>query len=1069
MIETARPASATLKAWRCARRRAAFSALLMVLAAPVGAGERVTLNLNPDWKFIKADPAGAEAPAFDDAGWTTVSTPHTYNDVDTFDDWSLLGHRGEQNQWGGRTWYRKRFTLPEAYRGKKVYLEFEAARQVAEVYLNGQLLGVSKTGFTPFGFDLTSHLRFGEPNVLAVMCDNRFLKDRPPAARPGERPAAPVARGDLNVAPPPSPALARMLNDMSAGIPEDVDQLAADQIPWNNPHWHPAHGGLYRNVRLYVTDPLHISLPLRSFLDTVGPYAYATEISSRSARLSIEVPIQNGRATGLPVELVVRVLDPGGATVLALRQSGRIAAAGRAVFTLAGGLRSPKLWEPDHPNLYRVVCSLRTRGELVDSTELPLGIRSARWDKDAGLFLNGRPLKLHGWGQKPTDEWPGLGAAQPDWIHFLTLQLMRDAGGNFVRWGHCAGGPASIAAGDRLGIIADQPGVDGEADTVRAAWKLRVLAFRDLLVYFRNNPSILIWEGGNQKVTREHAQELKRLVLEIDPHGGRAYAHRRADQVTAEFMDLGIGTEGGREIKNLAVVEGEYDREESPRRVWDESSPPYFGYPEAKGQTYQLTSEQYAASQVAHYVKKLSAPDHAGGANWIFSDSTSGGRVAVEVARASGEVDGVRLPKEAYYVCQVMFRGEPAVHIVGHWSYPAGTKKAVFVASNTDEVELFVNGRSLGRATPTDRYLFSWKDVAFEQGAIKAVGYAAGKAVAMQEKRSADPPVALRLTPITGPGGLRADGSDVLLVDVEAVDAEGRRSPTFQQRVDFELSGPGLWRGGYNSGKAGSINHMDLELEAGINRVAVRSTLVPGAITLRAASHGLTPAALTLASQPFALSGGYATVLPSLPAPRLEPPTPVAAARSPGSSVEASPASAATPSSAPASPAPSSPASAAAVTPAPGGTETRPRPPLVKAFSYSGPTRGVAVQPEAGEGKRVYVDGDERFATLPAELRGADYVQAAQADSAYSAADLIEISFAGDAILTVAHDDRLPRPEWLDPFRSTGSRIEIAGRGMSLFERRVAAGASVTLGGNADSAGAAAAHMYLVFVRAPAR
>jgi beta-galactosidase len=245
-------------------------------------------------------------------------------------------------------------------------------------------------------------------------------------------------------------------------------------------------------------------------------------------------------------------------------------------------------------------------------------------------------------------------------MHFFTLQLMKDAGGNFVRWGHSAAGRAQIESGDRLGIIFDQPGVDGESDTVGAAWKLRANAFRDTLIYFRNNPSILIWEGGNQKVTHDHAKELHDLFTEYDPHGGRVYAHRRADKTTAEFMEIGIGTEGGQEIKTLPVVEGEYNREESPRRVWDDQTPrpnaadpsqPMFGYAEAKGQTYQETSEQYAVNQVSQYVSKLGTESHSGGANWIFSDSTSGGRVACEVARASGEVDGVRLPKEAYYVC----------------------------------------------------------------------------------------------------------------------------------------------------------------------------------------------------------------------------------------------------------------------------------------------------------------------------------------------------------------------------------------------------------------------------------
>ena len=476
----------------------------------------------------------------------------------------------------------------------------------------------------------------------------------------------------------------------------------------------------------------------------------------------------------------------------------------------------------------------------MDDCEIPLGIRIARWDVQEGLFLNGRHVKLHGWGQKPTDEWPGLGAAQPDWMHFFTLNLMKEAGGNFVRWGHCLGGPAQIEAADRLGLVVDQPGVDGESDTRGAAWKIRAAAFRDTVIYFRNHPSILIWEGGNQKVSREHAQELRGYMDKYDPHGGRAYAHRRADKI--------VGRVHGRRHRHRRRTR---DREPAGRRGRIQprgSRPgacgtmprrPNFGYPEAKGQTYQLTSEQYAVNQVGQYVRKLGAANHSGGGNWIFSDSTSGGRVAVEVARASGEVDGVRLPKEAYYVCAAMFRSDPQVHIIGHWTYPAGTKKTVYVASNADEVELLVNGKSLGRGKVSDRYLFTFPDVAWEPGEIKAVAYTAGKAVATQSKRTVGAPVALRLTPITAPGGLHADGSDVALIDVEAVDANGNRCPTFQQRVDFELEGPGLWRGGYNSGKINSINNTYLDLECGINRVAVRAGRTAGQIVVRAKCEGL--------------------------------------------------------------------------------------------------------------------------------------------------------------------------------------------------------------------------------------
>jgi len=1005
-----------------------------LIAANALAGERLILNFNPDWRFIKDDPAGAQAPAFDDGKWSVISSPHTYNDIDTFDNWSTPGHRGEQIQWGGRTWYRKTFTAPAAWQGKKVFIEFEAARQVAEVYLNGQLLGISKTGFIPFGFDLTPHLKIGAPNVIAVMVDNRFMKD----------PLDPTSQANPN--------LAQLHGEINKTIPEKLEDLQADQIPWNNPHWHPAHGGLYRNVRLYVTDPLHISLPLYSFLETTGPYAYATDIGSASAQVTVEVPVQNDRTSAQQVTLETRVIDADGRVALMLAsQPQQIAAGARFEFKVSGALANPRLWEPDYPHVYRVINTLRVNKELIDTSEVPLGIRAPRWDVSEGFFINGHHLKLHGWGQKPTNEWPGLGAALPDWLQFYTMTLMAEAGGNFVRWGHSAAGPTQIAAGDRLGIIADQPGVDGESDTVKAAWQLRVMAFRDTVIYFRNSPSILVWEGGNQKVTREHAQELRAIMDKYDPHGGRAYAHRRADTITAEVMDIGIGTEGGREIAMLPVVEGEYDREESPRRVWDDKSPPNFGYPEAKGMTYQLTSEQFAANQVGQYVKKLGAPEHSGGANWIFSDSTSGGRVPAEVARAGGEVDGVRLPKEAYYVVQTMFRAEPRVHIIGHWSYPANTKKDVFVASNAESVELFVNGKSLGKGAVSDKYLFTFKDVAFEPGEIKAVASSGGKVVATDAKHTVGAAVALKLTAITAPGGLRADGSDVALIDVEAVDAKGDRVPTFQQRVDFETSGPGVWRGGYNSGKIDSINKPFLDLEAGINRVAVRSTRAAGTITLRARSAGLKVGSVTIVASAFRAESGMSSTPPASTPVALPAPAPRHPAFTSAPPVTKSPAVASTAASA-----------AAASAAAPGR--------FIRSYNYTGPSASIVhVETSARDGRNIYVDRDYTFNSLPPELVGADWIQLADADQRYSAVDLIELAVKAGTIVTIAHDPRVPVPEWLTKqFQATDRSIRVNGQPMMLFTRRVDQDASLTLGSNSatEGAGSGAASMYLVLVNA---
>lgn len=989
----------------------AFVLCCLALATEASAAERLKLNFNADWKFIEADPPGASAVAFNDGAWTTVSTPHTFNDVDTFDDWSVPIHLGETNQWSGRTWYRKSFTVPESFRGKRVYIEFEAVRQVAEVYLNGQALGTNRTGFIPFGFDLTPYLHFGKtPNVLAVMADNRFT------------------------------------------LETELSRIAATELPWNSPHWHPAHGGIYRNVYLHVTDPLHISLPLYSNLKTAGPYVYATDISDTSAQLHCELPVQNERAQTEQVSARVELLEPSGKSVLVMDNAAPVPAGAHQLFTVSGTVLAPHLWEPGYPYLYRAVCTISAGGKPIDGCEVSFGFRTVRFDAKSGFYVNGHHLKLHGWGQRPTSEWPGLGAAQPDWMHYYTLELMKEAGGNFVRWGHCAGAPADIASADQLGLFVLQPGVDGEGDARGEAWTLRAEAFRDMLIYYRNHPSIIIWEGGNQKVTREHARELRGLMDTYDQHGGRAYAHRRADEATGQFMDVDLGTEGGRQVPRLPVVEAEYNREESPRRVWDNFSPPNFGYPEAKGQTYQLTSEQFAIDEIEQYVTKLGAPYHCGGAKWIFSDTTSGGRVACEVARVSGEVDGMRLPKEAYYVCRAMFREDPQVHIIGHWNYPAGTKKTVYVASNGEQVELTLNGKSLGRVQPTNRYLFTFPDVKGEAGELKASAYRAGQQVATDSKQTAGEAIALRVTPIFGPQGFLADGSDIALLDVEAVDAAGRRCPTFQQRVDFDLSGPGIWRGGYNSGKTNSINNTYLDLECGINRVSVRATLVPGTILVKARCTGLKPASITLTNH--------------------SPCDTLATTKEDGPALAATPADTTLPSGSssqlPALPPPPTlvyhpPAIApAGGDPAPEVQFGR----FLKAFSYSGPAGAVSVKEGAQDGGRIYTDRNFVFAGLPEPLQGSDWVQTANADKLYSAEDLIDMVVRSESIIYVAHDDRLPRPDWLQQqFKALNTSVAVNGQTMKLFERQLHPGESLTLGANAEDRRLKSCNMYIVFVK----
>src|SRR5208283_5164077 len=326
------------------------------------------------------------------------------------------------------------------------------------------------------------------------------------------------------------------------------------------------------------------------------------------------------------------------------------------------------------------------------------------------------------------------------------------------------------------------------------------------------------------------------------------------------------------------LIETEDFREEGARRFWDEFSPPYFGFQKGPNDTWQFTSESFALGSVARYwaywENRISNPDPAhskwsGYASIYFSDSDADGRQdSSEVCRVSGKVDAVRLPKEIYFAHRVMQNDQPDIHILGHWNYPSDpnakkTVKTIYVIANTQSVELFINGKSIGvNSQPVSGYVFAFPNVEFAPGTLRAVGRKDGKTVAQEELASAGPPAQIKLTPIFGPKGLQADGQDVALIDVEVVDAKGRRCPTDDDRVDFTISGPGVWRGGYNSGKTDSTNNFYLNTEAGINRVSVRSTLSPGTITITASRPGLKSAQLQVVAKPVKLGEGSTAVMP---------------------------------------------------------------------------------------------------------------------------------------------------------------------------------------------------------------
>jgi beta-galactosidase len=800
-------------------------------------------SFDANWKFFKEDKAdakGAQAPAFDDSRWAAVSTPHTYNDVDSFR--GIISHGGgDRGVWKGTAWYRKHFKLADT--AKKVFLEFEGMRQAGEIFLNGKSVGLSENGVTAYGVDITDTVLFGgRDNVLAVHVDNR---------------------GDY------------------------AERATGTRFQWNVNDFNPNYGGLNRHVRLHVAGAIYQTLPLYDGLKTVGVYVYPTNVSvtEKSADVTAESQVQNASSDQASVTLSAIVVDRDG--VVRSKFAGNaveMKAGEKKILKATGPLQKARFWSDADPYLYDVYTTLTVGEKVVDVNKITTGFRKTAFKGGVGkggIFLNDKFVYLKGFAQRASNEWAGLGQAYPDWMHDYHAKLIRDGHGNYVRWMHVTPQKVDSDSCDRFGIIQVAPAGDKEKVVKGRQWEQRLEVMTASMIYLRNSPSILFWEAGNTGIPAAQMQQMVDLRKKWDPHGGRVMGCRTlndpATTPIAEYFGVMIGQDPktdalkgptamfraySAERRDLApLIETEDFRDEGARRFWDDYSPPYFGFKKGPKDTYGWNSETFALAGVgrywAYWNKRISNTDPAyskwsGYASIYFSDSNADGRQqSSEVARCSGKVDAVRIPKPIYSAHRVMQNPQADLHTLGHWNYPEGTRKAVYVIANTQAVELRLNGKALGKvSTPKNGFIFAFPDVKWEPGALTAVGFNDGKEACRHELVTVGPARRIKLTPIVGPSGLRADGADVALIDVEVVDDQGRRCPTDDAKVDFTVKGPAIWRGGYNSGKTNSTNNLYLNTECGINRLALRSTLKSGTITVTATRKGLEAGTVEIEARP---------------------------------------------------------------------------------------------------------------------------------------------------------------------------------------------------------------------------
>ena len=817
---------------------------MLVLTLTALAAQREKLNFNADWRLQVGDFEQASLATFDDVAWTQVTLPFAFNGDEAF-------KKDIVDLTDTVCWYRKHFTLTEDDLQGKVFVEFEGARQGADVWLNGQKVGFSDNGVMAFGFDLTPYACVGE-NVMAVRCDNSW---------------------------------------------QYRDRVLNSRYQWNDKNFNANYGGLPKNVYLYKTGRLYQTLPLYSNLQTTGTYVYASDfdIAGRKAVIHAESQVRNDdtRAHSFTLQVVVKDVD--GQEKARFRGEAMALEPGQTIVAKAQQqVDDLHFWSWGYGYLYTVETSLLEGNACNDVVVTRTGFRKTEF-KEGKVFLNDRVLMVHGYAQRTSNEWPGVGISVPAWLSDYSNGLAVESGGNLVRWMHVCPWKQDIESCDRVGLLQAMPAGDAEKDVDGSRWQQRTQVMRDAIIYNRNNPSVVFYECGNFRISKAHMEEMKQIRDQYDPCGGRAIGSREMlDRPEAEYGGemLYINKSASKPMWSM-----EYYRDEGLRKYWDEYSYPYHKegdgplYRNAPALDYNHNMDALACGMVERWHEYwLERPGtgkrvNSGGVKIVFSDTNTHHRGESNY-RTSGVTDAMRIPKDAFFAHQVMWDGwvspeQPRTYIIGHWNYPANTVKPVYVVSTASEVELFVNGKSVGKGERSFQWLFTFKNVKFEPGVIEARGNDGSS----YKIETAGEPCQLKLTTIENPEGVKADGADMVLVQVEVVDRQGHRCPLANQMVNFQLWGEARWIGGIatrdNKQYQQDDNHRDknlldaankknvsdnyvgqmsLPVECGVNRVLVRTTTTADKIELSAQADGLKPAYLAIESKP----APAADVLPAL-------------------------------------------------------------------------------------------------------------------------------------------------------------------------------------------------------------
>ncbi len=796
-------------------------------SALVNGQSRRVLSMDFGWKFELGDVQDAEQVAFDDSGWRELDLPH---------DWSVEpesgGFRQEAPTGGaggyvptGIGWYRKHFNLTENMRGRRVWIEFDGVYENSTVWINGQYLGKRPFGYLSFHYDLTPYLVDGE-NVIAVRVDNSHQP---------------------------------------------------------NSRWYTG-SGIYRHVRLVVTDPIHVG--------HWGVYVTTPQVSAESATVAICTRFENEGTTLVKGILRSIIIDIDGKELTSVESDFELNAGEQTELQQQMQVNSPNLWSIEKPVLYKLRSVVLGDGKPLDEVNTAFGIRRIEYDVDRGFLLNGERVKMN--GVCLHHDGGCVGAAVPLGVWERRLRILRKMGCNAIRTAHNPPAPEFLDLCDRMGfLVMDEAFDEWQIGKTTHGYNkyFDEWSERDLVAMLhrdRNHPSVVMWSVGNEvrEQPRQGGHEVLRKLVEI--------CHREEPTRPVTQGCDNIAADGGSTtlefLELLDIVGYNYvdrwherrelyysiDRHAHPnwKFVGTESVSVYGvrgGY--SLGRDPNIVRPNYTSGMIrAEQIWKfVSTRDYViGDFMWTGIDYLGESRWPGKNA-SSGVLDLCGFPKDSFYFYQSQWTDEPMIHLFPHWNWPGreGQVIPVLCYSNCDAIEIFLNGKSYGEkrlefprpgnagswyryakppvnGTTADLHL-SW-DVPYEPGVLKAVGRRGGKEVCVNEVQTTGEPSAIRLS--VDRDTIAADKRDIVHITVEVVDAVGIVVPTADNLVHFKIEGEGRLIGVDNGNP---VDHDSFKADRrkafnGLCLVILQSTHKPGRIRLTARADGLKEATVEIKS-----------------------------------------------------------------------------------------------------------------------------------------------------------------------------------------------------------------------------